>query len=150
MLPMARKYRLAATAFLLLVLTRTPVHAEKLASIIIDDVGNNLQYGEDVINLPATLTIAILPKTTYARKLARLAASNNKEVMLHLPMQSVEHHVHSPGTLDLHMTNNEFRDQVRTNLNSVPYVRGVNNHMGSLLTKIFDRTHLGWDKTPQL
>lgn len=139
---MARQYRLAATTFLFLALTRTPVHAEKLASIIIDDVGNNLQYGEDVINLPATLTIAILPKTTYARKLARLAASNNKEVMLHLPMQSVEHHVHSPGTLDLHMTKNEFRDQVRTNLNSVPYVRGVNNHMGSLLTR--HPGHMSW------
>lgn len=139
---MGKRYRLVCSIFLLLVLTTTPAHAEKLASIIIDDVGNNLEYGKDVINLPATLTIAILPKTTYARRLARLAAKNNKEVMLHLPMQSVEHHQHSPGTLDLHMTRSEFREQLRLNLNSVPYVRGVNNHMGSLLTR--HPGHMSW------
>ena len=138
----ARQYRLVSVTFLILTFAETPAHAEKLASIIIDDVGNNLEYGEDVINLPATLTIAILPKTTYARRLARLAAAQNKEVMLHLPMQSVEHHEHSPGTLDLHMTRNEFRNQLRLNLNSVPYVRGVNNHMGSLLTR--HPGHMAW------
>ena len=132
---MRNQKRLIAFASLLLILNHTPVQAGKLASIIIDDVGNNLEYGRDVINLPAT-------KTTYAKKLARLAAKNNKEVMLHLPMQSVEHHQHSPGTLDLHMTRNEFREQLRSNLNSVPYVRGVNNHMGSLLTR--HPGHMTW------
>jgi len=136
------KLQLVCITFLVLVLAKTPVHAEKLASIIIDDVGNNFEYGRDVINLPATLTIAILPKTTYAKGLARLAAKNNKEVMLHLPMQSVEHHQHSPGTLDLHMTRNEFSRQLRLNLNSVPYIRGVNNHMGSLLTR--HPGHMTW------
>jgi polysaccharide deacetylase 2 family uncharacterized protein YibQ len=133
--------RLISFTFLL-VLTRTPVHAEKIASIIIDDVGNNLEYGQEIINLPATLTISILPKTVFAKDLARLAAKNNKEVMLHLPMQSVEHLQHSPGTLDLHMTRNEFREQLRRNLNSVPYIRGVNNHMGSLLTR--HPGHMTW------
>ncbi len=139
---MKNQKRLIAFAPLLFVLNHTPAQAGKLASIIIDDVGNHLEYGRDVIKLPATLTIAILPKTTYAKKLARLAAKNNKEVMLHLPMQSVEHHQHSPGTLDLHMTRNEFREQLRSNLNSVPYVRGVNNHMGSLLTR--HPGHMTW------
>jgi len=129
-------------ALLLCLSTITPVNAEKFASIIIDDLGNNFENGRDVIELPATLTIAILPQTTYARDLARLAARQNKEVMLHLPMQSVEHHKHSPGTLDLHMTKREFNDQLRQNLNSVPYVRGVNNHMGSLLTR--HPGHMSW------
>ena len=133
---------------LLLALTvvTTPVSAardkNKFASIIIDDVGNNLEHGEAVIKLPAALTIAILPKTTHAVKLARLAAKTDKEVMLHLPMQSVEHHQHGPGTLDLHMTRREFKRQLRSNLNSVPYVRGVNNHMGSLLTR--HPGHMTW------
>jgi uncharacterized protein len=134
--------RIRHLAFFLLFLYCLPLNAEKLASIIIDDVGNNLEYGQGVINLPADLTIAILPKTTYARQLARLATRHNKEVMLHLPMQSVEHHTHSPGTLDLHMTHNEFRNALRSNLNSVPYIRGVNNHMGSLLTR--HPGHMSW------
>lgn len=139
---MVRKFRTVTTVFLFLVLARTPLHAEKLASIIIDDVGNNFEYGRDIIDLPATLTIAILPETTYAIKLARLATKRNKEVMLHLPMQSVEHYEYAPGRLDLHMTRSEFRRQLRSNLNSVPYIRGVNNHMGSLLTR--HPGHMNW------
>ena len=118
------------------------VNSELVASIIIDDVGNNYQHGRAVIELPATLTIAILPRTSHSVTLARLAARNNKEVMLHLPMQSVEHHQHSPGTLDLHMTRKEFARQLHHNISSVPYVRGVNNHMGSLLTR--HPGHMSW------
>jgi uncharacterized protein len=136
---LSRKY---ATIFLVYVFTGTPVHAEKLASIIIDDVGNNYNDGYEVISLPETLTIAILPETTYARQLARLAKMRKKEVMLHLPMQSVEHYDFAPGRLDLHMTQREFRRQLHSDLNSVPYIQGVNNHMGSLLTR--HPGHMTW------
>lgn len=139
---MCRHLRLPISILSIFILTDAPANTEKFASIIIDDVGNNLQYGQEVINLPASLTIAILPKTTYAKDLARLAVKNHKEVMLHLPMQSVEHHDHSPGTLKLHMTRREFRQQLLSDLNSVPYVRGVNNHMGSLLTR--HPGHMNW------
>ncbi|NOQ87814.1 MAG: divergent polysaccharide deacetylase family protein [Gammaproteobacteria bacterium] len=139
---MVKQLQLTSLVFLAFALAKAPAHAEKLASIIIDDVGNHLEYGQDVIKLPATLTIAILPRTTYAKTLARLAAKNNKEVMLHLPMQSVEHLHHSPGTLDLHMTRKEFNRQLRLNINAVPYIRGVNNHMGSLLTR--HPGHMTW------
>lgn len=115
---------------------------EKIASIIIDDLGNNLQSGKDVIEIPGAITIAILPKTLYSEQLAKLANEHNKEVMLHLPMQSITHHRPSPGTLDLHMTQNEFKKQLTINLNSIPFVRGINNHMGSLLTQ--HPGHMTW------
>jgi polysaccharide deacetylase 2 family uncharacterized protein YibQ len=122
--------------------SQAPVSAEKYASIIIDDIGNNFDYGKDIIAMPVALTIAILPKTIYAKDLARLAIRHQKEVMLHLPMQSVENHEYSPGTLDLHMTRAEFNRQLLSDLNSVPYIRGVNNHMGSLLTR--HPGHMAW------
>jgi len=137
-----KKFQQFSVTFLAFTFFSAAAHAEKFASIIIDDVGNNFEYGEQIINLPVTLTISILPKTAYAKDLARLARKNNKEVMLHLPMQSVEHHQRSPGTLDLHMTRKEFNRQLRLNLNSVPYIRGVNNHMGSLLTR--HPGHMTW------
>jgi len=139
---MIRQFQKRCSRIFFLILFSTAVHAEKIASIIIDDVGNNLEYGHEIITLPATLTISILPKTTYAKDLARLAKQNNKEVMLHLPMQSVQHHQRSPGTLDLHMTKNEFRKQLLLDLKAVPYIRGVNNHMGSLLTR--HPGHMTW------
>jgi len=139
---MYRHLVLVTFVFSIFISLNAPAYAEKFASIIIDDIGNNFEYGQEIIKLPAALTIAILPKTTYAKELARLARRNHKEVMLHLPMQSVEHHNRSPGTLDLHMTKTEFTKQLRLNLNSVPYIRGVNNHMGSLLTR--HPGHMNW------
>ena len=128
--------------FCIFISIHATANAEKFASIIIDDVGNNFEHGQDIINLPAALTISILPETTYAVNLARLATKKNKEVMLHLPMQSVGHHKQSPGALDLHMTKSEFKKQLLASLNSVPYIRGVNNHMGSLLTR--HPGHMNW------
>lgn len=139
---MCRYLPSATFVFCIFISLNAPAHAEKVASIIIDDVGNNFKYGQKVIQLPVPLTIAILPGTAYAKDLARLAAKNQKEIMLHLPMQSIEHHDHAPGALKLHMTKQEFREQLLLNLNSVPYVRGINNHMGSLLTR--HPGHMTW------
>jgi len=134
--------QLAIASSITCLLFASTLHAEKFASIIIDDLGNNFQYGKEVINLPGELTFAILPQTVYAKDLARLAAKSHHEIMLHLPMQSVENREQSPGTLDLHMTKSEFIRQLRLDLNSVPYIRGVNNHMGSLLTR--HPGHMTW------
>ncbi len=116
--------------------------AAKLASIIIDDIGNNYEYGQTIINFPAPITLAILPQTQFATRLATQAHDNNKEVMLHLPLQSVEHHKPTPGTLKLHMTQQQFSQQLKKNIASVPHIRGINNHMGSLLTQ--HPGHMDW------
>ncbi len=109
--------------------------ADKYASIIIDDLGNNLELGQLVVDIPAPITLAILPHTIFAAELAENANKSGKEVMLHLPLQSVRHHVHTPGTLKLHMTHERFRQQLLSNIGSIPHIRGVNNHMGSLMTQ---------------
>lgn len=119
-----------------------PALAQKYASIIIDDLGNNLDRGKSIIQLPAAVTLAILPKTKHAKTLATLAFENNKEIMLHLPLQSIENHNHSPGTLNLHMTHEEFLSELASNIKSVPHIKGINNHMGSLLT--MHPGHMKW------
>ena len=139
---MLQTHKLTALILFIVVFNCNIANATKYASIIIDDLGNNLEYGKAIIELPYNLTFAILPRTTYAKPLARLATKNRREVMLHLPMQSVEHFHTSPGTLDLHMTKTEFKRQLQQNLNAVPYIRGVNNHMGSLLTR--HPGHMAW------
>ena len=116
--------------------------AAKLASIIIDDIGNSYEYGQTVINLPAPITLSILPQTEFAARLATQAHNSNKEVMLHLPLQSIEHHNPTPGTLKLHMTRQQFSQQVQDNIASVPYISGINNHMGSLLSQ--HPGHMDW------
>lgn len=126
----------------LLACNASSAYPGKLASIIIDDLGNNYEHGQALARFPAPLTLAFLPQTSFAKELATLAHKNHKEIMLHLPLQSIEHHKHSPGTLNLHMSRHEFIQQLKTNLDSVPYIRGINNHMGSLLTR--HPGHMGW------
>jgi uncharacterized protein len=109
---------------------RTPV-----ISIIIDDLGYRLDTGEQATRLPGPVACAILPRSPHARLLAKLAHGHGKEVILHLPMQSEDYGRLDPGGLTLHMTRREFLHTLATDLADVPYVSGVNNHMGSLLTQ---------------
>ena len=137
-----KQYRRSVILFLLVAFFVPAVHADKLASIIIDDLGNNLEYGNMAIALPGPITLAFLPHTVFAEELADKAHSSGKEIMLHLPLQSVRHHSHTPGTLKLHMTHNEFIRQLESDIESVPHIKGLNNHMGSLLTQ--HPGHMDW------
>lgn len=117
--------------------------AEKPAiSIIIDDLGNLESRDSRAVRLPGAITYAFLPHTPHARSLAKLAHKLRKEVMLHLPMQAMQHNLLGPGGMTLDMTKQEFIHQLQSNLASVPYVVGINNHMGSLLTQ--HPGHMAW------
>jgi polysaccharide deacetylase 2 family uncharacterized protein YibQ len=127
-------------AVLLLFFLSTAAAAEQaepaaVIAIIIDDVGNDLRAGEEALTLPGPVTLAFLPHTPHAKGLARRAHGAGKEVMLHLPMQSHAGNRLGPGALTLHMTEENFRQSLKESLDSVPHVAGLNNHMGSLLTR---------------
>jgi polysaccharide deacetylase 2 family uncharacterized protein YibQ len=106
-----------------------------MVGLIIDDLGDRLHDGLRAIALPGNVTCAILPQTTFSRRFAELAHRQGKEVMLHQPMQALNGEAMGPGGLSLYMTHEAFVSTLRANLESVPYARGLNNHMGSLLTR---------------
>ena len=106
-----------------------------LISIIIDDLGNNLQQGRRAIHLPGPVGCAILPHTPFSTLLAREAYENRKQVILHLPMQSADGTEPGPGSLQLNMGPSEISTMLDGDLRTVPYAIGVSNHMGSLLTQ---------------
>ncbi|MCP3867888.1 MAG: divergent polysaccharide deacetylase family protein [Gammaproteobacteria bacterium] len=104
-------------------------------AIIIDDMGYQGELGDRAIALPGAVTYAFLPHTPHAVRLANQAHSVNKQVMLHLPMDSNDGASLGPGGLTLHMTEAAYRSVLQKSLDSVPHVEGLNNHMGSLLTR---------------
>ena len=106
-----------------------------VVSIIIDDMGNHARQGDAAISLPGALTFAFLPHTPHARRLAERAHNEGKEIMLHLPMDSHDQGELGPGALRLHMTESKFKQTLEQAISSVPYLAGLNNHMGSLLTR---------------
>ncbi len=105
-------------------------------AIIIDDLGNDLEAGRRVARLPAAVTCSFLPATPYGAMLARLAHALDKEVMLHLPMDSIDDRPLGRHGLTVGMTRKQFMASLRHDLDAIPHVIGVNNHMGSLLTQL--------------
>lgn len=104
-------------------------------SIIIDDMGYRLKSGNRAINLPGALTYSFLPHTPHVILQSNLAHDQNKEIMLHLPMEAEDRKKLGPGGLTEDMTRKNFSDVLESSIKSIPYARGFNNHMGSLLTK---------------
>jgi polysaccharide deacetylase 2 family uncharacterized protein YibQ len=105
-------------------------------SLVIDDLGYSLESGRAAIDLDGDHTYAILPGAAYSQRLAHLAHSRNKEVILHLPMQSIHSKAaHEANALNEAMDEDELTTRVHSLLAQVPFIRGVNNHMGSHLTE---------------
>ena len=113
-----------------------------VVAIIIDDIGHNFKSGKRVIHSKLPITCSILPARPYSIKLARLAHQHGKEVMLHLPMQASKPEKLGHGGLTTNMSKHEFTRTVDISIDAVPYVRGINNHMGSLLTR--DENYMEW------
>lgn len=111
-------------------------------SIIIDDMGYKLQRGIEAINLPGAFTYAFLPHLEHSTKLAALAHQSNKEVILHLPMQAVTDARLDPGALTIDMDKQTFTQTLQDNIQAVPHISGINNHMGSLLTQ--NKNQMQW------
>ena len=106
-----------------------------MIAIIIDDLGNK-SSDEQAIRLPGAVALAFLPHTPHTPHLAKLAHANNKEILLHAPMQSIHDDKKlGPGSLTIDMNEAEFIKTLQSDLASVPHVQGINNHMGSLLTR---------------
>jgi uncharacterized protein len=108
-------------------------------SIVIDDLGHRLDQDLRAIALEGAVTCAFLPHAPHAGRLAQLAHARGKEIMLHLPMQAIGGRSLDDGGLRVTMTRGQFARAVQEGLRAVPHVRGVNNHMGSLLTQYSTR-----------
>ena len=104
-------------------------------ALIIDDMGNHLDSGLRAVKLPGPITYAFLPHTPYVSVLAELAHTKGKLVMLHQPLESHAGNRLGPGGLTLHMKQQEFKNTLAENIAAIPHVKGVNNHMGSLMTR---------------
>lgn len=105
-------------------------------AIIIDDIG--FQKADPLlIKLPYQLTFAVMPFTPQGKEMAELATAQQKEVMLHMPMEAVaQNHLLGKGALRRPMSKAEVQQALHKALTEVPQAVGVNNHMGSLYTSL--------------
>ncbi|MCM8780085.1 MAG: divergent polysaccharide deacetylase family protein, partial [Candidatus Omnitrophica bacterium] len=105
-------------------------------AIVLDDWGNSLNNFDMIKSVKQALTLAILPGLAYSKRIAAEAKRNGFEVILHLPMEPVSRDKAEieKDTICTDMDDLKIKDVLSAQLNKVPYVKGVNNHMGSLAT----------------
>jgi len=103
-------------------------------AIVIDDLGHHLARGESLIALPYPLTFAFLPGRQYTSALAEKAYESGKEIMLHAPMENSRKFALGAGALTTNMSKSAIQSSLKLSLDSIPHIKGVNNHMGSVLT----------------
>lgn len=104
--------------------------------IVIDDAGRSVENVKRYATLPFPLTIAVLPKLPQSRECAQTSIKLGKEVILHQPMQSINHKLDpGPGKITVDMSFAQISSILNANLDSLgPGVKGMNNHEGSEVT----------------
>jgi polysaccharide deacetylase 2 family uncharacterized protein YibQ len=103
--------------------------------VILDDVGFDNQPLAGAMAIDPNVNFAVLPNGSRSKQFARELNSRGFELLCHLPMEPQNPH-QSPGTnaVTTSMTDAEIEATTRANIEAIPHVRGVNNHMGSRAT----------------
>ena len=105
-------------------------------AFIIDDLGYETEVAKKMMELEFPVALSILPFLQYSEFIAEEGRKNNREIMLHLPMEPNNSDADpGPGVIKSYMSEEEIRQAVRDCILNFPHVIGVNNHMGSKITE---------------
>ncbi|MGF9906198.1 divergent polysaccharide deacetylase family protein [Brevibacillus porteri] len=109
---------------------------KKMIAFVIDDFGNNMQGTEEILSMPVSLTIAVMPFLPSTKKDAELAHQKGHDVILHMPMEPMKGKRSwlGPGAITADLSDEEIRSRVEKAIDDVPHAIGMNNHMGSKIT----------------
>jgi polysaccharide deacetylase 2 family uncharacterized protein YibQ len=104
-------------------------------AIVIDDLGGESKISQELLRWDLPITFSILPFAPFSKTLAKEAHRKGKEVILHLPMEPHGYPQVRPGegVLLEEMDEASLLRQLSKDIEAVPYIKGVNNHMGSRL-----------------
>ena len=108
-----------------------------LIAIILDDVGQeDVAKLAPVLDLKYPITFAVIPFLPYSAVNAEYLHRNRYEVMLHMPMEPDNYPAANPGkgAIFTHFNEGKIREALSQAINNVPFITGVNNHMGSKVT----------------
>lgn len=106
-------------------------------ALIMDDMGNSLETLDELIGLGRPVTVSVLPYSAHAAETARVAHENGLEVLLHLPLESLNNHeamANTEGMILAGMTEPDIVRSFEESYARVPFAAGSNNHMGSRFT----------------
>ena len=104
--------------------------------IVLDDAGASLEQMQQFYEFAEVekLTIAILPHLKYSNTIAETLYQSGIPYILHMPMEPLG--TQNPGEFALLVEHSKEKidELIRKNIESIPHIIGVNNHMGSYAT----------------
>ena len=103
-------------------------------SIIMDDLGPNQKMALAVLEIDAPITLSILPQEIYTRWVATEGHRRGHDILGHIPMEAVKPWKLGKGGLYTWMTDRELIKTLDEDIDSIPNIIGVSNHMGSALS----------------
>ncbi len=105
-------------------------------AFIIDDIGFKKDASRELKKLNIPITGSILPNTPFAKEEAIKLNSYELEEMIHLPMQPKDSGIKLQRKVfvTINSTNREIKKLIKEAKKIVPFSKGMNNHMGSLVT----------------
>lgn len=117
---------------------KPPVKVKKVKiAIVLDDWGYNLNHVNFLREVKYPITISVLPFLPYSREISEEAEKANQEVIVHLPLEPQNwRKVNLEKNVILTtMKKDEVLKILDNSFNSVPYAKGISNHMGSKATE---------------
>ena len=105
-------------------------------AIIIDDIGYQREIAEQIMDLNYPIAISVLPFLPHSQVVSQMAKEKGLTVLLHLPMEPHDSNTDpGKGAIFTTMNEQEIKAKIQANLKDIPYIDGVNNHMGSKATE---------------
>jgi polysaccharide deacetylase 2 family uncharacterized protein YibQ len=104
-------------------------------AIIVDDMGPDMKPAKQLAAIDGDLTFSIMPMRRHSQEVADYLHAKGHEVMLHLPMQGAAGNDPGEGAIFKRMAPDQIRTILLEDINAVPHISGVNNHMGSEATQ---------------
>jgi hypothetical protein len=105
-------------------------------AVILDDAGGNIADHNGLYSIKEPLTVSVLPCLPTSGKTAKALVDAGFEVILHLPMESLNGNYRRSGGGMVSCSNADYeiRKTVLDDFSSVKWAVGFNNHMGSKAT----------------
>lgn len=113
-----------------------PADARGHLAILLDDAGQQTRLIPEAAALPKPVAFAVLPFLPASAETAVSLHRSGHEIWLHMPMEPEGYPSEDPGpgAILVSMSDGDLRRTLNTAINSVPFIVGMNNHMGSKAT----------------
>ncbi len=114
-----------------------PEAPKAVIALVIDDLAGRQTGLAEIMSIPRPLTVAVMPRHQHSNDVAEKAYQRGYQVFLHVPMEP-DHGDPAwlgDGAITTRMNSTDVRKTFLGDLRDVPHATGINNHMGSKVTR---------------